>query len=387
MHGAPRGFAQALLERPGSRHDHVHGASRLLAALGQQARRPRKLLHALFRNEPAGGSDQQRVLADAKLAAEIAPARRVGIRVGVDGVGKLPGRREPEMPQPRAGLFRNGEADRTITLRAHGHRVLDGLDRLTDGGAPHGQVCRSVLDEHGRYPKSPREGEPLARQRVEARVHHHVVRSLRGKPGHGAPVGVVVVGKGIAPAERASAGKAHHLDAGSVLACGACGVQAACGNRAACGHFRICARARADVVRVHRRHNGAALQAGQRPREVFRVRFHAAHARSVQRAEQHNGGAGLRRGLAGRHGGFAPRFRFGNLARPIISARPVGRPRARPAARARVRPAARAPPSPGPPRPRPRLLRQPLPTADSRFPAFNGTISGRLFFGTLGMVP
>ena len=171
MHVRRRRFAQVLLERPGTSHDHVDARRARVWAAGApgRARRARardhggcahQLLGALLGNEPAGRCRQQSISADTELCAEVPLVRRARIRIGVDGVGQLPARLQPEMPEPPARLFRHGIADGAVAFRADGHQMLDCLDGLAHRGTSHGKMRRAVLDEHGRDPAAPREGEP-----------------------------------------------------------------------------------------------------------------------------------------------------------------------------------------------------------------------------------
>ena len=158
--------------------DKMHGSPARVRVLGDRRRGLGKLNHAFFGNEAPCEGDHEGVCGNAQLGAEVSRARLRRIRIGIDRVGKLACRLDPEMPEPCARLPRHGVRNERVAQIALRERMLDRLHRGVDKGAAHRKVRRPVLDEQRHHAGARREVERTLGQRVEARVRYHVIEVL-----------------------------------------------------------------------------------------------------------------------------------------------------------------------------------------------------------------
>ena len=158
--------------------DKMHGPPVRIRVLGDCRRGLGKLNHAFFGNEAPREGNREGICGNAQLGSEVSRARLGRIRIGVDRVGKLARRLDPEMPEPCARLPRHGVRDERVAQIALREHMLDRLHRRVDKGATHRKVRRPVLDEQRHHAGARREVERTLGQGVESRVRDHVIEVL-----------------------------------------------------------------------------------------------------------------------------------------------------------------------------------------------------------------
>ena len=158
--------------------DKMHGSPARVRVLGDHRRGLGKLNHAFFGNEAPREGDHESICGDAQLSTEVPRTRLRRVRIGIDRVGKLARRLDPEMSEPCACLPRHSVRDERVAQISLRERMLDCLHHWIDKGATHREVRRPVLDEQRHHACARREIECALGQRVEARVRDHVIEVL-----------------------------------------------------------------------------------------------------------------------------------------------------------------------------------------------------------------